>query len=118
MAPASRTMSKQLAMARRALALNPARGVGPEIDEMHLRAEAIRAGVGIGGLPRWLGDSDPAFVRIEGDGLVFSEEVFLVRHERSKGDPATERLARALARLFRSERRALQGEAATDAGLL
>jgi DNA-binding transcriptional LysR family regulator len=109
MAPAARATSKQLAMARRALEREPWRGVGPEIDEMHLRAEAILAGVGVGGLPCWLGDSDARLARIEGEGLGFCEDVFLARHARTRGDGAVERLAREVARLFRVERDALAG---------
>lgn len=109
MAPPQRAMSKQLALARRLLARDPGRAQGPEIDEMHLRAEAIRAGVGVGGLPCWLGENDAGLARIEGEGLSFSEEAFLVRHQRSKGEPAIERLCAAIQRLFAGERKALAG---------
>jgi DNA-binding transcriptional LysR family regulator len=96
----------------RDLALREAqhRGQGPQIDELHLRLQAIRAGVGAGILPCWIGDADPLLVRLSHDSNQFiHEEMFLVRSERSRHDPAVEAVATALVDVFRRNRRRLSG---------
>lgn len=99
------TMSRQLALAQRALA---GRSQGPLIDELHLRYQAVRAGAGIGSLPCWLGDADPQLERISALPQPFiHEDVYLVRTERSRGNPEIEAIIRALARVFRENRRRL-----------
>lgn len=91
----------------RALAAQEAmhRRQGPQIDELHLRLQAIRAGAGIGALPCWLGEADPTLERISQRADQFiHEEVYLVRTERSRQDPAVEAVARQLAAIFRKNR--------------
>lgn len=101
------TVSRQFALANMALG---DRTTGPEIDEMPLRYQAITAGIGIGTLPCWIGDSDPRLVRIfAAPEFRMAEDVFLIRLARSRTDPSIESLAEALTALFRASRRALAG---------
>lgn len=101
-------VSQQHALARRVAAL---RTTGPEIDEMYLRYLAVKSGVGIGILPCWLGETDEELVRVYRDeDFMISDEVYLVRHVRSRGDRAVESAIKALVRVFRFHRANLSGE--------
>lgn len=101
------SVSRQYGLAQRVLATRP---VGPEIDEMHLRYQAVKSGVGVGCLPCFLGESDPELSRIY-DGPTFEvhDDLYLVRHERTKADPAVEAVAAAIVKLFRRHRSELCG---------
>lgn len=102
--------SRQFALARRALAHRPA---GPEIDEIHLRIQAVASGFGAGSLPCFVGDADPDLVRLHhGPDYEVRDDLFLVRTPQTRDDPAIEATAKALARLFRRHRALLAGEAA------
>ncbi len=84
---------------------------GPQIDELHLRLQAIKGGVGVGLLPYWIGDSDPALFRVHDDPFgTFTDDIFMIRTARSKSDPDVLALAEALARLLRKHRAALSGK--------
>lgn len=100
------TMSKQRALADRELAHRPQ---GPQIDELHLRYQAIRAGAGVGALPCWLGTSDPTLecLSLRPDQFIH-EAVYLVRTERSRADRAIDAVARALAAILHRNRTRLQ----------
>lgn len=103
-------MSRQLALACRFLATRPA---GPIVDEMHLRIEAVLAGVGIGSLPCWFGDATPGLVRVSDDPAdVLREDILMVRALDERRDVPRERLARALVALFKLERARLAGDRA------
>jgi DNA-binding transcriptional LysR family regulator len=103
-----RAVSKMRACAMR---IAQTRTAGPEIDELHLRLQAVRSGVGVGLLPCWLGDSETGLVRVNPEtfGLV-SDEMFLVRTAESKADPVVSRLADGLTTLLRVHRHALSGQ--------
>lgn len=100
------TMSKHRALANRELAHRPQ---GPQIDELHLRYQAIRAGAGIGALPCWLGHGDAALecLSLRADQFIH-EDMFLVRTERSRGDRAIDAVARELAAILRRNRARLK----------
>lgn len=101
------SVSRQYAVAQRVIATRP---IGPEIDEMHLRYQAIKSGVGLGCLPCFLGDSDPDLRRIyEGPSFEVHDDLYLVRHERTKTDPTVEAVAAAIVKLFRLNRALLGG---------
>ncbi|MCZ8375349.1 MAG: LysR family transcriptional regulator [Beijerinckiaceae bacterium] len=104
------TMSRQLALAQRALV---GRSQGPLIDELHLRYQAVRAGVGIGSLPCWLGDADPQLEQYCALPQPFlHEDVYLVRTERTRSDGDIEAVIRALTKVFRANRRRLDARQA------
>ncbi len=76
---------------------------------MPIRYQAAKTGLGAAFLPCWLGDSDPDLVQVarpEGDLI---EDVFLVMHRRGRGRESVQRVADALADLFRRHRKALVG---------
>jgi DNA-binding transcriptional LysR family regulator len=100
------TMSKHRALANRELAH---RAQGPQIDELHLRYQAIRAGAGIGALPCWLGHGDAGLecLSLRADQFIH-EDVFLVRTERSRADRAIDAVARELAAILRRNRARLK----------
>jgi DNA-binding transcriptional LysR family regulator len=96
----------------RAEAMLDERPRGPQIDELHLRLQAIKAGVGVGLLPCWVGDGEVDLVRVPPvDRLIIHEDIYLIRMERSRSDLAVTALAEALAVLLRRHRAALTGKA-------
>ena len=100
------SVSRQYAVAQRVVATRPR---GPEIDEMHLRYQAVKSGVGAGCLPCFLGDSDPELRRIyDGSSFEVHDDLYLVRHERTRTEPNVEAVAAAIMKLF-SRNRALLG---------
>lgn len=105
--PPSRMFSRY-----RELALQEAerRGKGPQIDELHLRLQAIKAGVGAGILPCWIGDSDPQLVCVSRrpDDFI-REDMFLVRSQHSRHAPSIEAVSSAIVALTRKHRRQLAG---------
>ena len=104
-----RPVSKLRACAAR---ITKSRPEGPEIDELHLRLQAVKSGVGVGLLPCWLGDGDPQLVRLHEEtfGMVH-DDLFLVRTAESRSDATVSALADGLANLIRRERDALAGVA-------
>jgi DNA-binding transcriptional LysR family regulator len=100
-------VSKQLGVAKLAARDRP---LGPEIDEMHLRYVAVKSGVGVGTLPCWLGDQDSEIVRVyDVPELMIHDEIFLVRHLRTREDSAIDGLAQALVALLKAHRAILRG---------
>jgi DNA-binding transcriptional LysR family regulator len=106
--PANRSaVAGTYAIAKRLTALRP---IGPEIDEMHLRFSAVKAGVGIGALPCWLADAEPGLMwASDSRDHRLVDEVFLVRPARTRGDADVERLAQAITALLHEHRRELLG---------
>lgn len=103
----SSSVAGQYAIAKR---LVGTRTRGPEIDEMHLRHLAVKSGAGIGQLPCFLGDADPALMRSFDDpSLDVCDDLFLVRHERTRGDRIMDALSKEIVNLFRRHRRQLGG---------
>ncbi len=106
--PANRdSVSGQYAIASRLAGLRP---LGPEIDEMHLRLNAVKAGVGVGALPCWLADADPELKRVHDsrENRVI-DDVFIVRAARTRGDRDVEALSDAIAALLHERMRELLG---------
>ncbi|WP_255423859.1 LysR family transcriptional regulator [Xanthomonas sp. SI] len=56
------------------------RTVGCELSDIGSHLAAARAGAGVAGLPCFLGDADPAMLRLEHTGSVFSRDIWLVVH--------------------------------------
>jgi DNA-binding transcriptional LysR family regulator len=102
------SVSKQRACAELILLERPR---GPQIDELHLRLQAVKIGVGVGLLPCWIGDNDPELVKVdENFSGALDDELFMVRPARSKSDRDVSALAEALARLLRKHRSVLSGK--------
>lgn len=78
--------------------------------EVATRHRAVREGAGASLLPCFLGDGDPALVRLIEPPPELAEDVHLLRHERAT--PPVRAVADALARVFRDEADALQGRTA------
>ena len=100
------TLSRQAAYVA---AFAQGRAISARIGDMPIRYQAAKTGLGAAFLPCWLGDSDPDLVQVakpEGDLI---EDVFLVRHRRSRDRESVQRVAAALADLFRRHRKALVG---------
>jgi len=100
-----------------ALRESETRGKGPQIDELHLRLQAVRAGVGAGILPCWIGDADPSLIRLsERPDQFILEDMFLIRSERSRHNPVVQAVAQALGELFRKHSRHLSGARPLEEG--
>jgi DNA-binding transcriptional LysR family regulator len=56
------------------------RTVGCELSDMGSHLVAARAGAGVAGLTCFLGDADPAMLRLEHTGSMFSRDIWLVVH--------------------------------------
>lgn len=87
------------------------RPIAARIDDTTIRYQAIKAGLGLGVLPCWLGDSDPSLMRVTAPRPEDFEDVFLLTHRRGRGRPEVMRVAKALAELFRTSRKLLEGRA-------
>ncbi|MBN9064775.1 MAG: LysR family transcriptional regulator [Rhizobiales bacterium] len=87
------------------------RPVAARIGDMPIRYQAVKSGLGIGVLPCWLGDSDPALVRLHAPRDSDIEDVFLVTHRRVRARPEVMRVAKALTDLFKAHRGILEGSA-------
>lgn len=83
------------------------RTISARIGDMPIRYQAARGGLGAACLPCWLGDGDPALVRLSDPPLALVEDVYLVTHRRRR--PAVAAVATALAELFRAHAKALAG---------
>jgi DNA-binding transcriptional LysR family regulator len=93
-----------------AIRLAKLRPTGPEIDEMHLRLNAVKAGVGIGALPCWIGDAEPGLMRVhDSSEHRIVDDVFLIRAAHTAGNRDVETLAHAIADLLETHRRTLLG---------
>lgn len=68
------------------------------------QALAARAGLGVALLPRFMGDPDPALVRVPLAPLPPPRPVWLLRRSGSSGDPHVREVADFLVALFRRER--------------
>lgn len=56
------------------------RAVSVELSDISSHLAAARAGVGVAGLPCFLGDEDPGLIRLPHDGPTFSRDIWLVVH--------------------------------------
>jgi DNA-binding transcriptional LysR family regulator len=82
------------------------------LDDIHLRFEAARRGLGATLLPCFLGDSEPSLRRLLPPPVELIEDVYLLTHEDLKDLPAITAVRSALAGLFRNEAARLLGGAA------
>jgi DNA-binding transcriptional LysR family regulator len=74
-----------------------------------LQVEAIRAGAGLGILPCFLGDDDPALVRLTAPIPEVSADYWLLVHPDLRAVPRVRRLMDWIVAAFRRDRRALDG---------
>jgi LysR substrate binding domain-containing protein len=79
------------------------------LGEVFLRHRAVRDGVGVSLLPCFLGDTDPALVRVIEPPAALAESVFLIVHEDMRRAEPVRAVADALAQLFRRARDELAG---------
>jgi DNA-binding transcriptional LysR family regulator len=77
--------------------------------EVALRHRAVREGAGALLLPCFLGDADPALVRLLDSRPELAEDVHLLLHERGRRTRRVRVVADALYRLFRHKADALGG---------
>ena len=89
--------------------------------EVALRHQAVREGAGASLLPCFLGDADPALVRLLDPPGELVEDVHLLLHERGRRARPVRAAADALAQVFRDDADALRGvgsvpRATADAG--
>lgn len=108
--PESPSLSYQAAFLARFLEVSPI-PIAARIGDMPIRYQAAKTGLGAAFLPCWLGDSDQDLVRLEAPEE-FVEEVFMMRHERTRNRPHVARVANALAALFKRHGALLNGETA------
>lgn len=62
------------------LAVAGSRPIVCEVSDITSQHVAARTGIGVAGLPCFLGDTDPALERLPFDGDAFSREIWLVVH--------------------------------------
>ncbi|QJI37119.1 LysR family transcriptional regulator [Pseudomonas sp. ADAK13] len=55
-----------------------------ELSDISSHLIAARSGVGVAGLPCFLGDADSALIKLEHDGMSFSRDIWLVTHRDMK----------------------------------
>ncbi|MDE1184792.1 LysR family transcriptional regulator [Paraburkholderia sp.] len=63
--------------------INAVRGERPvvcEVSDITSQYAAVRTGIGVAGLPRFIGDADPELQRLPFDGERFAPEIWLVVH--------------------------------------
>lgn len=60
------------------------RKVACELSDISSHMVAALSGVGVAGLPCFLGDADPRLIKLEHDGMAFSRDVWLVTHRDMK----------------------------------
>lgn len=70
------------------LAIAGGRPVSCELSDISGHSIAARAGAGVAGLPRFLGDGDPDLARVEEEYEPFSRDIWLVVHEDLRHAPA------------------------------
>lgn len=63
------------------------RNVACELSDITGHMVAARSGVGVAGLPCFLGDADPMLVKLEHDGVSFLRDLWLVTHRDMKRSP-------------------------------
>jgi DNA-binding transcriptional LysR family regulator len=56
------------------------RGLGCALSEISAQAQAARGGAGVAGLPCFIGDADPALVRLASPARPFSADLWLLVH--------------------------------------
>lgn len=79
------------------------------VNDLQLRYEAARTGLGVTLLPCHLGDSGDGLVRLIAPPPELTEDVFLLQHERSRAVPEIKRVAAALTAICRERRGELLG---------
>lgn len=83
-------------------------------SEVALRHRAVRDGAGASLLPCFLGDGDPALVRLLPPPPELAEDVFLLLHERRR--PAVRAVADALGQVFQEGAGVLCGRGPSPSG--
>ncbi|MCG8692242.1 MAG: LysR family transcriptional regulator [Minwuiales bacterium] len=79
------------------------------VNDLHLRLEAARAGVGVTVLPCHLGDADDRLARVREPIEGLTEDIFLLMHESRRDDPAVRGVADAIAETVARHQAALSG---------
>jgi DNA-binding transcriptional LysR family regulator len=85
------------------------RPVPLRLGDVALRHQAARQGIGATLLPCWLGDGDPALVRLAPPPRELQEDVYLLVRRDARGEARLDRLVRGLVALFRTRAEALAG---------
>lgn len=85
------------------------RPVPLRLGDVALRHQAARQGIGATLLPCWLGDGDPALIRLVPPPRELQEDVYLLVRRDARGEARLDRLVRGLAALFRTRADALSG---------
>jgi len=80
------------------------------VNDLHLRLEAARAGLGITILPCHLGDATPGLARVHPPIAALTEDIYSLVHETRRSDPTIRHVADALAALIERERPRLMGD--------
>lgn len=86
------------------------------LDDVHLRVEAVRRGLGVTLLPCFVGDAEPSFCRLLAPPPELAEDVFLLVHQDLRNLPALAAVGLALVGLFRKEAAALLGNGTAAKG--
>lgn len=58
-----------------------------ELNDIGGHLAAARSGIGVAGLPCFLGDADPGLVKLDHDNALFSRDIWLVIHRDMKRSP-------------------------------
>lgn len=77
----------------------PARGIALRLNDLHLRFEAARQGLGRSLLPCHLGDGEPTLVRADAPVATLDETIYMLVHRSRRRDPAIRTVMDALAAL-------------------
>lgn len=86
------------------------------LDEVPLRLEAARRGLGAALLPCFLGDAEPGLRRLLPPPPELDEDVYLLVHDDVRSVPTVRAACQALAGLFRDEAADLRGGGGVSAG--
>lgn len=81
------------------------------LNNLHLRYEAARLGVGITLLPCYLGDGCAELTRVRPPFDELTEDIYLLMHETTRAQPVVRRVADALVGFIEGEQERLLGEA-------
>ncbi|WP_158554786.1 LysR family transcriptional regulator [Methylovirgula sp. 4M-Z18] len=87
-----------------------------QIDELHLRLEAVRQGGAAALLPCWIGESDPDLTCVGGRDAPFREDIYLIFHNDLAQNPRVRRAAAAISDLLKRRAADLAGPAGANLG--
>lgn len=74
----------------------PAHGIALRLNDLHLRFEAARQGLGRSLLPCHLGDSEPTLVRTDAPVATLEETIYMLVHRSRRRDPTIRTVMNAL----------------------